>query len=35
MDNKEKQLRNLDKLDYMSVYLNEDQAHTHNSLLEA
>jgi hypothetical protein len=35
MDNEEKQLRNLDKLDYMSVYLNEDQALTQNSLLEA
>jgi hypothetical protein len=33
--NEERQLRNLDKLDYMSQYLQEDNVHTKQSLLEA
>lgn len=33
--NEERQLRNLDKLDYMSQYLKEDNTLTKQSLLEA
>lgn len=32
MNDEERQLRNLDKLEYMSQYLNEDHIHTKNSL---
>jgi hypothetical protein len=32
MNNEERQLRNLDKLEYMSQYLNEDHIMTQNSL---
>lgn len=32
MNDEERQLRNLDKLEYMSQYLNEDHIHTENSL---
>lgn len=35
MNDEEKQLRNLDKLEYMSQYLNEDHILTQNSLKEA
>mgnify|MGYP006093540555 FL=1 len=35
MNDEERQLRNLDKLEYMSQYLNEDHHLTQNSLLEA
>ena len=32
MNDEERQLRNLDKLEYMSQYLNEDHIMTQNSL---
>lgn len=35
MNDEERQLRNLDKLEYMSQYLNEDHIMTQNSLQEA
>lgn len=35
MNDEERQLRNLDKLEYMSQYLNEDHVQTQNSLKEA
>ena len=35
MNDEERQLRNLDKLEYMSQYLNEDHTHTKNSLKAA
>jgi hypothetical protein len=35
MNDEERQLRNLDKLEYMSQYLNEDHHLTQTSLLEA
>lgn len=35
MNDEERQLRNLDKLEYMSQYLNEDHQHTQKSLQSA
>lgn len=35
MNDEERQLRNLDKLEYMSQYLNEDHVHTKDSLKAA
>mmetsp|Transcript_5876 Transcript_5876/g.9508 ORF Transcript_5876/g.9508 Transcript_5876/m.9508 type:complete len:89 (-) Transcript_5876:1812-2078(-) len=35
MNDEERQLRNLDKLEYMSQYLNEDHTLTQKSLAEA
>ena len=35
IDDEERQLRNLDKLDYMSQYLQEDNVSTRDSLAEA
>jgi len=35
MNDEERQLRNLDKLEYMSQYLNEDHIHTKDSLKAA
>ena len=35
MNDEERQLRNLDKLEYMSQYLNEDHLHTKDSLKAA
>lgn len=35
MNDEERQLRNLDKLEYMSQYLKEDHIHTQKSLKSA
>lgn len=35
MNDEERQLRNLDKLEYMSEYIQEDNSNTKNSLASA
>lgn len=35
MNDEERQLRNLDKLEYMSEYISEDNSNTKNSLASA